>query len=178
MKKYIYKGKAYTLKQLELHPECRVAGHELRRNLWRKKLSVEEAMVRKIKLTRSRARKTYFYQGLEMTVAELSELPECKVTYYQLHKLLQKKVSLDKALSGNSEGGKIVSKAPKPFVETEKPKVLRNYIALGGSISFNPPPPPRTDMSYTYEWLVLYRLGYEMNKSGVNLTKTIDKMIE
>jgi len=174
MKRYLYKNKLWTLRQLETHRDCKVAGHELRRNIWRKKMSIEDAMVTPIKLTRSRARKKYFWQGLNLTVAELSELPECKVTYYHLHKLLQKGIPLENALAGINKSEVYVFALP----DMEIPKIFKDYRPQGSQISFNPPPPPRTDKSYTYEWLVLDRLGFVMTKSGINITDTVDKIVD
>ena len=173
-KRYRYKGTMYSIKGLLEHKDCKVAEHEHTRNLWKKKLSVEEALITPIKLVRSKARSTYFYQGLEMTVAELSELPECEVSYYELYKNLRvDRTSVEDALKGRrveTEGE--YSSGPK---KTDLSKI--NTKPMGGSISFNKPV-VRQDDTYKHYWLVLNRLGYEMNDQGMDLEKTLEKILD
>ncbi len=172
MKLYRYKGGMYTIDQLAKHPDCRVSEHDLRRNIWRKKLKPEVAFVTPIKKRSLKSIKKYFYRGLDLTTAELLELSECKVSYWKLRTLLRKGVPVNLALQGVDKPA--VKVCRKPNATTCK---LIDPKPKGGQITFNKPV-ERTDKSYTYEWLVLDRYGFEMEESGGNLEKTIDKILE
>ena len=174
MKYYYYKGYGYTIHELEKHKDCKVASHILRRNLWRHKLPVEEAMVKQIKSSRHRSTQTYFYNGLDMTSFELTELPECKVSYTLLRRLLRQGVPVEYALKNETPP----EVTPGEEVVVEKRGLPEGYDrkAYGGCISFSEPT-HRDDKSYTYEWLVSLRFGMPMDKNGINVQKSIDKIL-
>jgi len=171
MKLYRYKGGMYTIDQLAKHPDCKVSEHDLRRNIWRKKLKPEVAFVTPIKKKSGKKIETYFYRGLDMTTAELMELSETTTSYWKLRILLRKGVPVELAIKGED---KVYKKEVKPQATRCK---LIDSKPKGGQITFNKSI-ERKDKSYTYEWLVLDRFGFEMEESGGNLEKTIDKILE
>lgn len=174
MKLYPYNGQHYTILELEEHPDCKVAGHELRRNLWRYKMQPKEAMTTRIKSRRSRCKDTYPYMGIQMTTFELMELEECKVSYNVLRRLLRNGVPVEYALR-NEEPPEREIPIDAPPLPLPPPGYEK---AEGSQISFNPPF-VRIGREFTYEWLVMNRTNkYVMNNEGINLTATLDKTIE
>lgn len=172
MKTYAYKGEYYTILELENHEECLVAGHELRRNIWRYKMTPELAMVTPIKSKRNRCKDTYFYMGIWMTTFELMELPECIVPYNTLRRALRSGTPPEYALRNEPPPEKELVRTPKPI-----PRPF-DHKPYGGTITFNPPF-KRKGKKHTYSWLVSNRSNkYVMDEEGINLKATLDKSIE
>lgn len=97
-KKYTYKGKEYTLRELLALPECEVQQYNtLCSRINQRGLSVEEAL--KVK----RGEK-YRYHGKLLTVSELAKLPECKVCVKTLRDRLRNGMAVEKALTLPREG--------------------------------------------------------------------------
>jgi hypothetical protein len=172
MKLYDYKGKKYTIDQLAKHKDCKVSEHDLRRNIWRKKLKPEVAFCTPIQKRSKGSIEKYFYMGINMTTAELTELDACTASYWQLRALLRKGIPVEYAIKNKDITKDVPTVAPKATTCR-----MIDSTPKGGCISFTKPT-VREDMSYTYEWLVLEKLGFVMQKSGMNLEKTIDKIIE
>lgn len=183
MKKYPYKGNLYTIKELEKHKDCKVTSRELRKNIWKKKLSIEDAMVTQNKKCSHLTKKRWNYHGLDLTLSELADLQECKVSYWVLQTRLRLGIPIELAF--------IPGKIEAPDTEIfNTPEDLRrqarqmkinmrriNKKAQGSSISFNPPYIRKTQ-THTYYWSVCQKLGLEMNDYGVDMEGYVNKWIE
>lgn len=169
---YNYKGQLYTINQLEQHPECEVTSHELRRNLWSKKLPIEEAMITPIPKKPGMVKKTWYYMGLDLSLTELSELHECKCSHWKLRIRLSKGEDIRYAIQDKDTPFDSKKKIiPRPIPEASKKP------CTPGSISFASPT-VRSNKSYTHEWICLKRNGMVMEDKGANIQKTLQKKLD
>lgn len=182
MKKYLYRGELYTIKELENHKDCKVTSRELRKNIWKRKLSVEKAMITQNKKCTHLTKKRWYYHGLELTLSELADLQECRVSYWVLQTRLRQGVPVEMAfIPGKIEfPEKEIFTSPEVVKKQEQQKEWNlgriNRRAAGSSISFKPPFVRKTQ-THTYYWLVCEKLGLEMNDFGVDMEKYVDKWI-
>lgn len=151
MKKYSYRGKLYTIHELESHEDCIVSSYELRVNLWKYFMPVDLALITQRRPKRSKI--YYEYKGQILSSFEISLLPECKFSYHKLRELLRKKNSdLYEILGQKREVEVILAKGSEgrqlPQIEPE-----------GSSITFNDP--HKFDHTQSYLYLCLKRLGLE-----------------
>ena len=174
-KKYPYKNSEYTITELMAMRDCQVPGYVLRRNLWRKKLPVELALITQIKVMRKKAKRTYYYMGINMTVSELSELQECEVSYYQLLERLRKGGTIPEALC---KGYEMISKSRQTISKfrLEPKSVQLDPIPKGSIISFSESV-KNYDYKYSYEYLCLVRMGYVMKGDGIDIENTMNKRL-
>ena len=169
MNKYKYKGVFYNIAGLQRHPDCEVSAYELRRNLWQKKLSVEQAMREHIEKIPAMIRYRWLYMGLNLSVGELAELPECVVGQWTLRIKLKAGIEPYYALRGLEQ--------PRELPKATKKRDVRNTPAMGGSVSFKKHV-PLPDKTHTYEWLCMKRFGMVMGPQGANVRKTIFRNLE
>lgn len=186
MKKYPYNEDLFTIRELEKHKDCKVTSRELRKNIWKSKMSVEKAMVTPAPFVESPHlphQKRWAFHGLELTLSELSDLQECKVSYYRLSVRLRQGIPVALAFQpGKIDFETQVSSPPEVLKSQTARKhnnlrfVKRYKKSFPGSISFKPPQIRKTQ-THTYEWLVCEKLGLEMDDYGVDMERYVDKWI-
>ena len=99
-KVYQYNGKSLTLTEISKLPECAVDVNTLRHRML-KDWTIDEAVRTPLNKYREQLKKRgkqYEYNGKSLTLREISELPECKVSYIRLRDRIAKGWSIDEAV--------------------------------------------------------------------------------
>ena len=170
---YEYKGQKFTIAQLEVHEDCQVSGHDLRRNIWSKKYPIKKAMETPIPKNLASVKKTWHFMGLDLSLAELSELHVCKCTHWKLSQRLNRGEDINFAIHDKDTPAPPRPEKSKPL---HVPEIARTSIA-SSTISFTVPT-VRDNKRHTYEWLCLERFGMVMEKNWCNVEKTIKKKVD
>ena len=101
-KKYPYKGKLHTLRELLSLPECEsMSIHTLKGRICIYGWSVEKALRTPV----TSKDKAYFYQGRSFRLSELANLPECAVSMQTLQSRLRNHWSVEEALKTPAKYG-------------------------------------------------------------------------
>jgi hypothetical protein len=183
-KKYPYKDLMLTIAELYELTECTVTLRELQCNIWKRKLPTEKAIKTQKTKRMSKCTKKWFYQGLFLTLNELAELGQCKVSVWVLRDRLNKKVVIESALVGGYEKFEEVLDVPEWLRKEQEQRVkdnlkhIKEYCpSVAGSISFSGEKGSFNKL-HTYQFIVCRdRFGLEIDENGLDMEKTVEKYI-